>query len=60
MNIHKHMEAIFVIVLAVIGLGSYLIDELPEANAKSPALVARNIGTPANMAMVIVTGRRGG
>jgi len=60
MNIHKHMEAIFVIVLAVIGLGSYLVDELPEANAKTPAPVARDIGTPASMAVVIITGRRGG
>lgn len=60
MNIHKHMEAIFVIVLAAVGLGSYLIDQLPEANAQPPAPVAHNIGTPTSMAVVIVTGRRGG
>jgi len=59
MNVHKHMEAIFVIVLAVIGLGSYLIEQLPEAMAKTPAPVARNIGTPTSMAVVVVTGRRG-
>ena len=31
MNIQKHMEVIFVVVLAVIGVGTYLFDQLPEA-----------------------------
>jgi uncharacterized integral membrane protein len=59
MNIHKHMEAIFLVVLAVIGVGSYLLDELPEAQAKLPlAVVAHNIATPGTMAVVIVKAQR--
>lgn len=54
MNIHKHMEAIFLVVLAVVGLGSYLIDQLPEAQARVPVVVARNIATPTTMAVVVI------
>lgn len=55
MNIHKNMELIFVIALAAVGLGSYLLDYLPEAEAKPQAApVARNIATPTSMAVVII------
>jgi hypothetical protein len=54
MNMHKHMEAIFVVTLAVIGVGSYVVDNLPEANANSSQPVARDIATPDSMAVVIV------
>ena len=33
MNMHKHMEAIFVVTLAVIGVGTFALDSLPEAQA---------------------------
>lgn len=58
MNIHKHMELIFVIALAVVGLGSYLIDFLPAANAKPVAPLARNSATPTSMAVIIIKGHR--
>lgn len=35
MNILKHMEAVFVATVALAVSGSYLIDTLPEAHAKT-------------------------
>jgi hypothetical protein len=43
MNVHKHMEAIFVVALAVVGLGSLAIDGMEEANASAPAPVTREV-----------------
>ena len=37
MNVHKHMEVIFVITLAAVGLGSYALDSLPDAEARNSA-----------------------
>jgi hypothetical protein len=37
MNIHKHMEAIFVVALAVVGFGTMAIDSMPEADASASA-----------------------
>jgi hypothetical protein len=54
MNIHKHMEAVFVVTLAVIGVGSYVVDSLPQAEARPSLPVARDIATPDQMAVVIV------
>lgn len=54
MNIQKHMEVIFLVVLAVIGVGTYLFDQLPEAQAKPHFPIANNIGTATNMAVVVV------
>lgn len=54
MNIHKNMEVIFVIALAAVGMGSVLLDFLPEAEAKPPVAVERNIATPTSMAVVVV------
>jgi hypothetical protein len=54
MNIHKHMEAIFVATLAVIGVGTLVIDILPEAVARTAAPVAQSVATPGTMAVVIV------
>jgi hypothetical protein len=61
MNIQKHMEAIFITTLAVVGAGSLVIDRLPDAQAR-PArptvAVENNIGTPGHMAVVIVHGHK--
>ena len=35
MNVHKHMEVIFVVALAVVGFGTMAIDSLPEAGASA-------------------------
>jgi hypothetical protein len=37
MNMHKHMEAIFVVALATVGLGSFALDSVPEAGASASA-----------------------
>jgi len=38
MNVHKHMEAIFVVALATVGFGTMLIDSVPEAGARTPVM----------------------
>jgi hypothetical protein len=61
MNIQKHMEAIFITTLAVVGAGSFVIDRLPDAQARPAAAslpVENNIGTPGHMAVIIVHGHR--
>ena len=59
MNIHKNMEVIFVVVLAALGLGSFALDYLPQAEAKPPpAMVERGIATPTSMAVVVIKAPR--
>lgn len=58
MNMQKHMEAIFITTLAIVGAGSIVIDRLPDAQAKPALPVANPVGTPGHMAVVIVRGRR--
>jgi hypothetical protein len=43
MNVHKHMEAIFVVALTVVGLGTMVIDGMPEATAGAHAPVIRDV-----------------
>lgn len=48
MNIHKHMEAIFIVALATVGLGTMVIDGMPEATAGASTPVIRDVAaTPA-------------
>jgi DNA-directed RNA polymerase subunit H (RpoH/RPB5) len=56
MNIQKHMEAIFISVLAIIGLGTLTMENLPKEVARAP--IASNIGTPAGMAVVVIRAPR--
>ena len=59
MNIHKHMEEIFVVVLAAVGLGSVALDYLPAAEAMPPvAVVERSIAKPTSMAVVVIRAAR--
>jgi hypothetical protein len=41
MNIHKHMEAIFVVALAAVGFGTFTIDSMAEAEAGTRAPMVR-------------------
>jgi len=43
MNVHKHMEAIFVVALTVVGLGTMVIDGMPEATAGAHTPVIRDV-----------------
>jgi hypothetical protein len=38
MNVHKHMEAIFVVALVTVGFGSFAIDGMPQASARAPVM----------------------
>ena len=58
MNIQKNMEVIFVVMLAAVGLGSFLLDYVPDAQAKPQTPVARDIATPTSMAVVIIKAPR--
>ena len=51
MNVHKHMEAIFVVTLAAVGLGSYALDRLPDAEANASAKTSAS--APAMRAVVV-------
>ena len=53
MNIHKHMEAIFVVALAVVGFGTMAIDSMAEAGASAAAPVMRQVSTSAAQAAVM-------
>jgi hypothetical protein len=60
MNVHKHMEAIFVVTLAAVGAGSVALDSLPDAEAKASASasasapVMRAVVVPGVMPVVVV------
>ena len=41
MNIHKHMEAIFVVTLAVVSTGTLALDSMTSGDAKDSTAVAR-------------------
>jgi hypothetical protein len=53
MNVHKHMEAIFVVALATVGLGSFALDSMPQASASASAPVMREVAAPASQALVM-------
>ncbi|WP_395408158.1 hypothetical protein ACHMW6_16540 [Pseudoduganella sp. UC29_106] len=59
MNIQKHMELIFVSVLTILGVGTLAMENLPKAFAKAKPAVANDIGTPTNMAVVVIRAPRG-
>jgi hypothetical protein len=59
-NIAKHMEAVFVVALAVAGSASFLSTPLQEAQAQArPAVILdSSIATETKMAVVVVKGKR--
>jgi len=57
MNIQKHMEAIFISVLTIIGLGTLTAENLPKFFDKAPA-VAGTVASPTNMAVVVIRAPR--
>jgi hypothetical protein len=59
MNVHKHMEAIFVVVLATVGLGTFALDNMPEADASASvsAPMMREVAAPASQALVMCAPR---
>lgn len=53
MNIHKHMEAIFVVALAVVSTGTLALESLSSSDAKSPAAAARGNAVAQARAVVV-------
>ena len=61
MNVIKHMEAAFLFALSVAGVGSVLVDSMPQAQAHvlAPAATRVVVGTnAANIPVVTVTAKR--
>jgi hypothetical protein len=58
MNVHKHMEVIFVVTLAAVGLGSFALDSIPDAEARESAAasapVMRAVVVPGAVPVVVV------
>jgi hypothetical protein len=58
-NILKHMEAVFVVTVAILGSAAFVTEGLPKANARTysaAAVSAPAAGAP--MAVVYVTAKR--
>ncbi|MFC5460376.1 hypothetical protein [Massilia niabensis] len=53
MNIHKHMEAIFVVTLVVVSTGTFALDSVREADAERSTSVARD-GAAADPRAIVV------
>lgn len=53
MNIHKHMEAIFVVTLAAAGACKFAYDSLPQASTAGPVPMARQ-GAGADARTIVV------
>lgn len=58
MNIAKHMEAVFIAALVFAGSASTVIENLPQAQARTGATAASSIATPTRMAVVTVCAKR--
>lgn len=60
MNLAKHMEAVFVLVLAAAGSASFFTESLPQAEARPAVIQDSSIATETRMAVVVVKGKRPG
>ena len=58
MNLMKHMEAVFVAVVALSVSGSYLLDAIPSAHARTYTADAAQVASGDKMAVVTVTAKR--
>jgi hypothetical protein len=56
-NILKHMEAVFVVTVAIFGSAAFVAERLPEANARTYSIPASAIAE-APMIVVHVTAKR--
>lgn len=58
MNLIKHMEAVFVVALSLAVSGSYLLDAIPEAHARSYSADAAMVAGDDKVAVVTVSAKR--
>lgn len=58
MNVIKHMEAVFVVAISLAVSGSYLVDAIPEAQARAHVADAAMVASGDKMAVVTVSAKR--
>ncbi len=58
MNVMKHMEAVFVVAMSLAVSGSYLLDAIPEAQARNYSADSAMVGSTDKIAVVKVTAKR--
>lgn len=58
MNIMKHMEAVFVVAISLAVSGSYLLDSIPEAQARAYSTDSAMVASGDKMAVVTVSAKR--
>ena len=58
MNLMKHMEAVFVVAMSLAVPGSYLLDAIPDAHARSYDADTAMIASGDKTAVVTVTAKR--
>ncbi|UVW26896.1 hypothetical protein [Massilia sp. H6] len=58
MKLMKHMEAVFVVAISLGVSGSYLLDAIPEAQARDRSADATQVASGAKMAVVSVSAKR--
>ena len=58
MNVMKHMEAVFVVAMSLAVSGSYLMDAIPEAQARNYSADAAMVASGDKAAVVTVSAKR--
>ncbi len=58
MNIMKNMEAVFVVAMALAVPGSYLLDGIPQAQARTYIADAAQVASGDKVAVVTVSAKR--
>lgn len=58
MNVMKHMEAVFVIAMSLAVSGSYLMEAIPEAQARNYSADTAMVASGDKMAVVTVSAKR--
>ena len=58
MNVMKHMEAVFVVAMSLVVSGSYLLDTIPEAQARNYSADTAMVASGDKMAVVTVSAKR--
>lgn len=58
MNIMKNMEAVFVVAMALAVPGSYLLDGIPQAQARTYSADAAQVASGDKVAVVTVSAKR--
>jgi len=58
MNLMKHMEAVFIVAMSLAVSGSYLLDRIPQAHARTNGTDAAMVAGGDKVAVVTVSAKR--